>query len=105
MYELSTSDGYILEVLLYTGAGTASADNDFGHAYKIVMQLMKRYLRKVHAVFMDNFYTSIPLADALLKLGVQVTGTLRSNSAGIPGGKLKRGESVGKVYSFVEIIP
>lgn len=84
LYELSTSEGYILNVILYTGKGTVLDDKENGHSYQIVMKLLKDYLGKGHAVYMDNFYNSIPLAKKLLRCGTQVTGTLRSNRKGIP---------------------
>lgn len=97
LYELSTSEGYVLNVILYTGKGTVSDDKGNGHSYQIVMKLLKNYFGKGHALYMDNFYNSIPLSEKLLKRGIQVTGTLRSNRKGIPDmvkkAKLKRGES------------
>lgn len=41
---------------------------------------------------MDNFYTSIPLAEALYRLGTQITSTLRSNQIRIPE-PLKKNET------------
>lgn len=43
LHELSTSHGYILDVFLYSGAGTVKADKEYGHAYKIVMKILKPY--------------------------------------------------------------
>lgn len=98
LYELCCANGYVLDIILYTGKGTIKADGEKGHAYKVVQKLLKGYQGKGHAVYLDNFYTSLPLADYLLSRGTQITGTLRSNKKGIPAQvkstKLKRGESV-----------
>lgn len=97
LYELTSASGFVLDVILYTGKG-ATQKSELGHAYKIVMKLLKNgFLRKGHSVYLDNFYTTIKLADDLLARGTQITGTFRANRRGIPDPikqiKLKRGES------------
>ncbi len=96
LYELTTLTGYILDIILYTGKGTVTAGTK-GHAYAVVQQLMKDYYGKGHALYLENYYCSIPLAEYLLRRGVQMTGTIRSNRQGIPDifkkVKLEKGES------------
>lgn len=96
LYELSSSTGYILDIVMYTGKGTMN-NKKHGHAYAVVRKLMKPYQKRGHALYLDNYYTSIALAETLLKQGVSITGTLRSNRKGIPEifqkSKLKKGES------------
>lgn len=84
LYGLCSSNGYVLDIILYTGKGTIVADKKKGHAYKVVQRLLKGYTGKGHTVYIDNFYTSIPLADHLLNRGTQITGTFRSNRKGTP---------------------
>ncbi|MBP1525628.1 MAG: hypothetical protein H9Q67_03860 [Spiroplasma ixodetis] len=97
MYELGASNGYLLDTLLYTGKGTITNDEK-GHAYAVVQKLIKNYNRKGHALYIDNFYTSIPLSEDLLKLGTQITSTLGKNRKGIPNliknQRLKQGKSI-----------
>ena len=40
------------------------------------MQLMQPYLDKGHHVYTDHYYSSIPLAQALLEKGTSFTGTM-----------------------------
>ena len=51
-----------------------------------------------HELFLDNFYTSVPLAKALLKRKTMLCGTLHRNRKHIPdsveSAKLKKGEIV-----------
>lgn len=48
------------------------------------MLLMQKYLNKGHALYLDNFYTSVGIAEDLLEKNTYVTGTLRSNRVGNP---------------------
>ena len=79
------------------GKGTIDEDKKKGHAYNVVIELLKGYFGKGHSIYKDNFYNSIPLAKQLLCQGTQVVRTLRSNRVGIPKAlklkRLKKGES------------
>ena len=82
---LSNDHGYALNVFLYTGSDTLS------HVYaplpqpaRIVMHLMQPYLYKGHHVFTDRYYSSIPLAQALLQKGTSFTGTMVQNRVDMP---------------------
>ena len=46
---------------------------------RIPVTLMQRYMNKGHHLFIDNIYTSIPLAKHLLDNGTHVTGTIENN--------------------------
>ena len=58
-YELCSSDGFLLNFLIYKGKGTVIDEN--GVTFGIVTKLMKNYLGKGHTLYMDNFYNSIQL--------------------------------------------
>lgn len=74
------------------------ADKESGRACKIVIKLMKLYKNKGHALYLDNFYTSIPLEEDLLRQGIQIAGTIHSNHRGAPKiiqvMRLQRGETI-----------
>ena len=95
LYELCAANGYVLDILLYTGKGTVTGKD--GHAYSVVTKLLRGYSGTGHSVYLDNYYTSIPLARTLRNAGIQMTGTLRRDRKDIPKfflqGKLDRGES------------
>ena len=38
----------------------------FGHAETVVLKLMEKLLDRGHALYVDSFYKSVPLAKALL---------------------------------------
>lgn len=86
LYELCALYGYVLDIILYTGTKTVYEEStkEKGHAYNIAM----KYQKKGHAVYLDNFYTSVTLADDLFKRETQMTGTLRANRKGFPDFKI-----------------
>lgn len=97
LYELTSSSGYVLNIILYTGKGTVKGSKK-GYAYSVVHTLLKDYLGKGHAVYLDNYYTSIPLAKSLYKRGTEITGTLHLNKVGIPEPLKKWNSEEGKHF-------
>jgi len=61
-----STNGYILNVLLYTGAETLD-ETDLQHSTfpQPAMHLLEPYLNKGHQLFTDHYYSSIPMAQAL----------------------------------------
>lgn len=53
-----------------------------GRVYVVITKLLKGYLNKGHSVYLDNYYTSIPLEKYLHKWGTQITETLQKNRTG-----------------------
>ncbi|XP_036319946.1 piggyBac transposable element-derived protein 4-like [Rhagoletis pomonella] len=81
LYELTTSDGYVLNIEIYQGAEDDKQKSKVGN---IVHRLMAPYLNKGHHLIMDNFYNSVELSKDLLSYKTHVTGTLRVNRKGNP---------------------
>lgn len=104
-YELTTSDGYVLNIIIYQGKDANSKESG-GKTQKIVQILMEPYLNKGHNLFMDNFYNSVTLSTYLLSSKTHVTGTLRKdrkyNPEEVIEATLKKGEMIwrrcGEVY-------
>lgn len=96
-YELTTHDGYVLNIIMYSGK-EETQNSDVSKTEKLVLRLMRPYLLRGHHLFMDNFYNSINLTQKLLDFKTHCTGTLRANRKGTPTHivkkKLKRGEHV-----------
>ena len=58
---------------------------------------MAPLLGQGYHLFIDNWYTTVPLAESLLLEGTNLTGTVYSNRKYLPGGvkkKLAKGETV-----------
>ncbi|KAJ6640514.1 PiggyBac transposable element-derived protein 4 [Pseudolycoriella hygida] len=106
-YELTTSDGSVLNIIIYQGdQGNDNSVESGGKTEKLVKTLMAPYLDKGHKLFMDNFYNSVSLSKYLLSKNTHVTGTLRANRKQNPKeviqAKLKKGVMIwrrnGEVY-------
>lgn len=63
-YELTTSDGYPLNIQIYQGKD--DTEESGGKTLKLVQSLMKQYINKGHNLFMDIFYNSVTLSNYLL---------------------------------------
>lgn len=60
LYLLCESSGYVVNALVY--CGKSDAMSGFGHSEAVVLKLMEKYMDVGHELFVDNFYTSVPLA-------------------------------------------
>ena len=82
-----SSNGYLLNVLVYTGAETldgSPSPEDLLQPARVVMHLMQPYLNRGHHLFTDRYYTSIPLVQALQEQQTSFTGTCIRNRVGLP---------------------
>ena len=84
----SSEHGYLLNILLYTGADTLSEANP-DHAHlpqpaRVVMHLVEPYQNRGHHIYTDRYYSSLPLAEVLLVRGSSFTGTMMKNRVGLP---------------------
>lgn len=96
IYELCTPDGFVLDILIYTGRGTVN--NETGHAQSVVTHLTKRILGKGHILYLDNYYNSVKLANFLYENKTHVVGTLRKsrkeNPKVVVNAKLRKGQTI-----------
>jgi hypothetical protein len=97
IYKLAATNGYTWNFMIYTGKQDPTAG--LGYAQTVVLDLADGLLECHRTVVVDNFFTSISLAESLLRNDTYLIGTLRSNRAGSEHGvvqkKLKRGEVYG----------
>lgn len=77
-----SQSGYCLQFQIYTGKSADAVEH--GLAYRVVFDLMKKYLNKNYVVYFDNFYTSFKLMDDLDKKQTYACGTLRKGRAQLP---------------------
>jgi hypothetical protein len=97
IYKLAATNGYTWNFRIYTGKQDPTAG--LGHAQTIVLDLADGLLECHRTVVVDNFFTSISLAESLLQNDTYLIGTLRSNRTGsghdVVQKKLKHGEVYG----------
>ena len=83
-----SSNGYLFNILLYTGAETLDeASQQFSELpqpARVVLHLVEPYLHLGHHVFTDRYYTSLPLAKALHDNGTTFTGTCVRDRLDLP---------------------
>lgn len=77
-----TTTGYVCSFQVYTGAIEGKTELNLAH--RIVTDLASPYYGSHLSVYMDNFYTSVPLLVDLNVRGVQACGTVRTNRRGLP---------------------
>ena len=58
--------------------------SEFGQPFDVCDTLLKPHHGKNYQLFVDNYYTSIPLCDKLLDKDIYVTGTVCVNHKGLP---------------------
>ena len=86
-----SSTGYVLKWYPNLGKnrnsnGEMSVNDDvyIRYSYQVVKQLMSEYTNVGHCLYIDSYYTSVPLAKELNALRTGVCGTIISNRKGMP---------------------
>ncbi|KAI5696018.1 hypothetical protein M8J75_007003 [Diaphorina citri] len=99
LYKLCSLDGYTWSFKIYTGK-SSSTEESRGQATNICLKLSDGLLDQGRTLYVDNYYTSYPLAKAMLAKKTHVVGTVRSNRKEMPPevmhAKLKRGEMIAR---------
>ena len=87
-YELCTSSGVLLDLMVYHGKMREElpdvTDMNFLFSEKIPLALMYRYLDKGHRLFVDNYNSSTRLAQYLLNRDTKLVGTVRLTRHNFP---------------------
>ena len=74
-------NGYLHRFQVYTGK---EAGQEKGLTHRVVTELMEPFRNANIRVYMDNFYTSVPLYRELLMHRIYACGTVRSNRKELP---------------------
>lgn len=93
LYKLTNTAGYILNLSVYQGKDKENAN--IPATTSICKRLMEEYFDCGRTLTVDNFYTSINLAELCLSRDTHLRGTLRANQKGFPkftAKSVKKGE-------------
>ncbi|KAG5882253.1 hypothetical protein JTB14_014950 [Gonioctena quinquepunctata] len=105
-FKLFVTDDLVDLMVEETNRGDTTSGK--GHADAVVEELMERYAGEGQTLFVDNFYTSIPLANYLLENETYLCGTIRKNRGGFPKSlfsrKVKKGNLYGMQKGSIKII-
>lgn len=77
-----SSNGYICQFSVYTGKENGT--EEVGLGCNVVKKLTNTISGNWYRVFMDNFFTSVPLFQHLLNQQIYACGTLRNNRKHLP---------------------
>ena len=77
-----SSNGYVLNTIIYTGKEGPAASKDL--ASQVVLQLIEPYTNSGYRLYVDNWYTSVPLFLELERRGILACGTVRPNRKYLP---------------------
>lgn len=77
--------GYLWNAAWYLGKldETDAKQAETSATHRSVLQILTPLSNKNHIVHMDNFYTSVPLLNQLLQMGILGCGTIRMNRKGL----------------------
>jgi hypothetical protein len=76
------SDDYLLRFEVYEGKELHPSPH--GATYDLVMRITDGYQNRNHILFMDSWFTSPAVLDALKVRGILACGSVRSNRMGLP---------------------
>ena len=77
-----STSGCVLGTSIYTGKEGPAASKDL--AQLVVLKLTEPYFNKGNKLFVDNWYTNVPLFLELEKKGIRACGTVRGNRKYLP---------------------
>lgn len=84
---IADSSGYTVDFDLYIGK--ANEKHPLGLGADVLLHLISPFAHQGYQLFVDNFYTSVPLFKELLKVGVVATGTMHVSRKETPHSMLE----------------
>ena len=81
LYVLSDHEGLVYNFEVHSGKIEVCLNQlDIGPSVNIILKLLEDVERyKGHKIFVDNWYTGIPLATIMMKDGILLSGTIGAN--------------------------
>lgn len=105
-----SESGYIWNFYVYTGKETYYDPrySEFNISARIVLQLCDELLERGYKLYLDNWYTSVPLIEKLCAHKTDVVGTIRKNRTGIceevRETRIKKSEYVAKFKNKIMLL-
>jgi hypothetical protein len=78
------STNYLLDAIAYLGKSHEEDSNAKECGKKMVLDLSRRFSGSNRVIGMDNYFTSIPLANELFSNQIGLIGTIKSNKNQVP---------------------
>lgn len=80
-FKVCGTNGYTYKIIIYEGKQSKPGKS---LSETIVTSLCENYLNEGRTIVTDNFYTSVPLAETLLRQDTHLVGPLRKNRRFLP---------------------
>jgi len=105
LFKLTDPSGYTYNVEIYQGKSAETATTGVSKSTGICLRLASHYFDKGRTLTVDNFYTSVELAEKCMEKKTHLQGTLRKGRKRTPPPKenLKKGECISKEKDGVVI--
>ena len=86
LWMIANTDGYINKFDVYQGKFDQVREDikSFGLGKGVVLSMVDHLHNKNHEVYLDNYFTSIPLLEHLKNVGVHACGTIKANRKFLP---------------------
>ena len=78
-----SATSYLFNAMFYIGKSDIPTPKEASITQDTVVQLMQPLAGKHHRVYMDNYYTGLPLFKELNSMQILATGTVRTNRKGL----------------------
>ena len=88
--------GYCYETMYHTKTIRRS---DHGQPFDVCDRLMAKHANKHHHLVIDNYYTSVILAEKMLEKGIYVTGTIQPNRVRLPADMKTKLKNKGEIVA------
>lgn len=97
LYKLCLPEGYTYNIEIYAGKNQTTIKKS--HCHDVVMRLLNGLLFEGRVLFIDNYYTTVPLAEELLENSTFICGTVKINKKFLPP-QAKQKQKRGGIMSF-----
>lgn len=98
LYKLTTPDSYVMSIKVYVVA--EEPVGDLAVSGQVVMDIAEPYIGEGRTIFGDNYYSSLPLVEALASRSTFYCGTIRKDRKFLPSvvtrAVLKKRQVVGR---------
>ena len=81
---VDVATSYLLDTMIYSGKPNNASKNASNVGENVVLEISKPYYHSGRCITIDNFFTTISLAQSLWLNGLKLVGTLRKNKTEIP---------------------
>ena len=105
LFKLTDPSGYTYNVQVYEGKSQETARDNLAKSTSVGLKLAEDYFNEGRTLTVDNFYTSVELANKCLEKSTHLQGTLQKRRKGTPqiNTQIQKGQCITKERSGVVV--